>query len=162
MTARCRHAAAEPARPAANDDGVRRRLRALTGAAVAGSFALLAIAAPANADGGDVLRTGSGRLLSHGAEVQVRVSYRCEEGRIAGVGIFLTQASRHGPAVFGGAGSGQRSCTGETESVILTVRAGSGHFRRGSASETMSLFTSAPGTPDETGQLTETIRLDRR
>ena len=160
MSPWCERAVAGPGRPAAPTDGLRRRLRTLTGAAVAAAFALLTIAPPANANGGDVLRTGSGRLLSHGAEVQVRVSYRCAEGRTAGVGIFLTQANRHGPAVIGGAGSGQRPCMGNTETVTLTLFAGSGHFRPGCASAAVSLFTSGSGTPDEAEQLTESIRLD--
>lgn len=109
-----------------------------------------------------MLRIGNGKLFSHGAEIQIPVGYRCEEGKTAGVGVFLTQVNHHGPAVVGGAGSGQRPCTGETETVTLTIPAGSGHFRRGAASVSVSLFTSGPGTPDKTQQLTEDIRLDHR
>lgn len=162
ITPRGTRAVAGPVAPSAPDDGARHRSRTLTSAAVAGTFALLTIAAPAHADGAEVLRTGNGRLLSHGAEVQLRVSYHCEEGRNAGVGIFLTQANRHGPAASGGAGSGQRPCTGGTETVTLTIPAGSGRFRPGSASASVSLFTSGPGSPDELGHITENIRLDRR
>lgn len=160
ITPWCWRAAAGPGPRVPPDDGRRHRLSRLAGAAIAGTFALLTIAAPVNADGEASLRRVSGTLHGHGAEAQVRVSYRCEEGRTAGVGILLTQANRHGPRVDGGAGSGQRPCTGETETVTLTVSAGSVHYRRGPASVTVSLFTSGPGTPYETTQLTETIRLD--
>jgi hypothetical protein len=158
----CGCAVACPGRPAATNDGVRHHLTTVTGAAVAASFALLTMAVPAYADSDDSLRIDSGKLHNHGAEVQVRVSYHCEEGRSAGVGIFLTQATRHGPAVSGGAGSGQRPCTGETETVTLTIPAGSGHFRPGCAAASVTLFTSRPGTPDTTGQLTENTRLEHR
>ncbi|MCZ9882978.1 hypothetical protein [Arthrobacter sp. B2a2-09] len=150
----------EGARHPATPNGSRHRRSILTGVALAGSLSLLTIAAPAHADGGDGLRTGSGKLLGHGTEVQVPVSYRCEEGQNAGVGIILTQATRHGPAVFGGAGSGQRACTGEDEIVTLTIPAGNGHFKPGAASITVSLFTSNPGTPGKAVQVTKNIHLE--
>lgn len=161
-TPRGRHAATETGAPPARRDGVRHRSRRGTAAAVAGAVGLLTIVAPAHAGSSEVLGTGSGRLLGHGAEVQVRVSYQCEEGLNAGIGIFLTQTNRHGPEVVGGAGSGQRPCTGGPQTVTLTIPARSSHFRPGSASAAVSLFTSASGTPGAAGQLTENIRLDHR
>lgn len=138
------------------------RCRLLVRAALAGSLALFPFAAPAHAEGADVLRAGNGKLFSRGAQVEIPVSYRCEEGRTAGVGIFLTQADYHGAEVVGGAGSGPRPCTGETETVTMTVPAGNGHFRRGAASASLALVTSGAGTPDETEQFTADIRLRYR
>lgn len=137
------------------------RLAALTGATVL-CGAMLASAAPAQAESGDPLRIESATLRSHGEEVRVRVSYQCDEGLSAGVGIFLSQETRSGQAVSGGAGSGQRPCTGETETVTLTLPAGSGHFSARDAAISVSLFTSGPGTADTIEQRTDTIHLHHR
>lgn len=137
------------------------RFAALTGATVL-CGAMLASATPAQAESGDPLRIESATLRGHGEEVRVRVSYHCEEGLSAGVGIFLSQENRSGQAVSGGAGSGQRPCTGETETVTLTLAAGSGHFSARDAAISVSLFTSGPGTADSIEQRTDTIRLQHR
>lgn len=137
------------------------RLAALTGATVL-CGGMLASATPAQAEPGDPLRIESATLRSHGEEVRVRVSYQCGEGLSAGVGVFLSQETRSGPAVSGGTGSGQRPCTGETETVTLRLPAGSGHFSARDAAISVSLFTSGPGTADRIEQLTDTIRLQHR
>ena len=77
-----RPAGAVPVRPAPAEG--RRRRRVLAGAVLASSLALLPFAPPAHADGVDVLRAGNGKLFTLGAQVQIPVSYRCEEGRTAG------------------------------------------------------------------------------
>lgn len=135
-------------------------LGALTGC-VALCGALLAAAVPAHADDdGNPVSVEAATLRSHGAEVQVRFTYRCDEGRSAGVGIVLSQAAPSGPDVVGGAGTGQHPCTGETETVTLTLPAGSGRFTSGAAAAAVSLFTSAPGTPDTIEQFSSTLCLE--
>lgn len=134
-----------------------RGLAALAGAVVATGFGLLA-AAPAQAESGEALQIRSAKLL--GAEVHLRVSYQCQVGQQAGVGIFLNQEGHHA-AAYGGAGSGQRPCTGETQKLTVVVPAGSGRFHPGCASVTVSLFTSGPGTPDNIEQIADDIYLDR-
>lgn len=137
----------------------KRRMVALTGAAVlCGS--LFAAADPARADDGAPVSIEAAALRSHGADVRVRLSYRCDEGRSAGVGIVLSQATPSGPDVVGGAGTGQRPCTGETETVTLTLPATGGRFASGEASAAVSLFTNAPGTPDTIEQFTTTVCLE--
>ena len=142
---------------------LRRRhlLAALTGCVAVGG-AMLAAAVPARAadDDGNPVSLEAATLRSHGAEVQVRFSYRCDEGRSAGVGIVLSQAAAPGPDVVGGAGTGQHPCTGETETVTLTLPAGSGRFTSGEAAAAVSLFTSAPGTPDTIEQFSSTLCLE--
>lgn len=129
-----------------------------------GALVLLPAAAPAGAATTEDhdLSLSNGRVARHGTEVRVWVSYRCDEGRTAGVGVFLTQNREDGPAAVGGAGSGQRPCTGETETVQLTVDAGKVRFHRGSASAAVALFISAPGTTGVTDQLSQEIRLRPR
>ncbi|MDQ0756617.1 hypothetical protein [Arthrobacter sp. B3I4] len=141
--------------------GPRPRLTTLAGTVIAGVLGLLAAASPAQADPGESLQVRGGKLLGSGAEVQVRVSYQCQVGAQAGVGVFLTQDGHHA-AVYGGAGSGQRPCTGETQKLTMTIPAGSGRFHPGCASVTVSLFTRGPGTPDSIEQLVDDIRLDHR
>jgi len=141
---------------------LRRRhlLAALTGCVALGG-AMLAAALPARADDdGNPVSLDAATLRSHGAEVQIRFSYRCDEGRSAGVGIVLSQAAAPGPDVVGGAGTGQHPCTGETETVTLTLPAGSGRFTSGEADAAVSLFTSAPGTPDTIEQFSSTLCLE--
>jgi len=138
----------------------RRLLSALTGCVALGG-ALFAAAVPAHADDdGHPVSVEAATLRGHGAEVQVRFSYRCDEGRSAGVGIVLSQAAGSGPGVVGGAGTGQHPCTGETETVTLTLPAGGGRFTSGEASAAVSLFTSAPGTPDTIEQFSSTLCLE--
>lgn len=134
----------------------------LAGAVTAVAFALLAGAAPAQASAGEALQINGGKLLGDGTDVRVRVSYQCEVGLTAGLGIFLTQTDNQGPDVYGGAGSGQLPCTGETETVTLTIPAGSGRFHPGCADATVSLFTRAPGTADNIEQFTDDVWLERR
>lgn len=137
----------------------RHLLAALTGCVAVGG-AVLAAAVPAHADDdGNPVSVEAATLRSHGAEVQVRFSYRCDEGRSGGVGIVLSQAAPSGPDVVGGAGTGQRPCTGETETVTLTLPAG-GRFTSGEADAAVSLFTSAPGTPDTIEQFSSTLCLE--
>lgn len=138
----------------------RRLLKALTGCVALGG-AMLAAAVPAHADDdGNPVSLEAATLRSHGAEVQVRFSYRCDEGRSAGVGIVLSQAAAPGPDVVGGAGTGQHPCTGEAETVTLTLPAGGGRFTSGEAEAAVSLFTSAPGTPDTIDQFSSTLCLE--
>lgn len=137
------------------------RTSALGGSVVAVALMLLAVAVPARADAGESLGLEGGELFGHGARVQVRVSYECPVGQTAGVGIFLTQ-NEPGHAAYGGAGSGPLSCTGETDEVVLTVPAGSGHFVPGCAAATVSLFTSGSGSPDNLKQRSGDLRLERR
>jgi len=139
----------------------RHLLSALTGCLALGG-AMLAAAVPAHADDdGNPVSVEEATLRGHGAEVQVRFSYRCDEGRSAGVGIVLSQAAPPGPDVGGGAGTGQRPCTGETETVTLTLPAGGGgRFTSGEADAAVSLFTSAPGTPDTIEQFSSTLCLE--
>ena len=142
----------------------RRRVKNLAGPVLAGVFALAAIASPARADAGDVrdaLWMSGGKLNGSGTELQVRVSYQCEEGQTAGVGIFLSQADSHGATASGGAGSGQRPCKGGTEHVTLTVNAGSAHFHPGCAAVTVSVFISGPGSQNRIEQLADEVRLRR-
>jgi hypothetical protein len=156
--------AAAARRGTAGNEESRYRLKTLAGTAIAGVFALLVMAAPAHADAGDAheaLRINGARLSGPGAEVRVRVSYQCQEGQTAGIGIFLTQPDSHAPAVFGGAGSGQRPCTGEAQQVTLSIHAGSGRFNPGCAAATVSLFVSGPGAPAKTELLADDIRLER-
>jgi hypothetical protein len=140
--------------------GPRRRQLTPAGTVVASALALLAIAAPAQASAGEALQIKSGKLIGLGTEVQVRISYQCQVGQQAGVGIFLNQTDRH-DAVSGGAGSGQRPCTGGTQELTLIIPAGSDRFHPGCASATVSLFTSGPGTPDKIEQLADELHLDR-
>lgn len=149
--------------PPQRREGPRRRrhlLAALTGCLTLGG-AMLAAAVPARADDNEhPVSVEAATLRSHGAEVQVRFSYRCDEGRSAGVGIVLSQAAPSGPDVVGGAGTGQHPCTGETETVTLTLPAGGGRFTSGEAAAAVSLFTSAPGTPDTIEQYSSTLCLE--
>ena len=140
--------------------GRRRQLLAALSGCVAFGGALLAAADPARADDGAPVSIEAAALRSHGADVRVRLSYRCDEGRSAGVGIVLTQATPSGPDVVGGAGTGQRPCTGETETVTLTLPATGGRFASGETSAAVSLFTNAPGTPDTIEQFTTTVCLE--
>ncbi|WP_432396573.1 hypothetical protein ACRQ5B_02350 [Pseudarthrobacter sp. L19] len=135
-------------------------MAALTGCVALGG-AMLAAAVPAHADDdGNPVNLKAATLRGHGAEVQVRFSYRYDEGRSAGIGIVLSQAAEPGPDVVGGAGSGQHPCTGETETVTLTLPAGGGRFTSGEAAAAVSLFTSAPGTPDTIEQFSSTLCLE--
>jgi len=149
--------------PPQRRQGPRKRrhlLAALTGCLALGG-AMLAAAVPAHADdGGNPVSLEAATLSGHGAEVQVRFSYRCDEGRSGGVGIVLSQAASSGPDVVGGAGTGQHPCTGETETVTLTLPAGGGRFTSGEAAAAVSLFTSAPGTPDTIEQFSSTLCLE--
>ncbi|MET1065139.1 MAG: hypothetical protein ABWX85_09230 [Arthrobacter sp.] len=156
--------AAATRRTAAANEVSRYRLNTLVGTVIAGFFVLFVVAAPAHADAGEAresLRISGARLSGLGAEVRVHVSYHCQEGQTAGVGVFLTQTGGQTPAVFGGAGSGQRPCTGEAQQVTLSIRAGSGRFNPGCAAATVSLIVSGPGAPDKTELLADDIRLER-
>lgn len=137
----------------------RRPTLVAAGLVIAGPLALLGAAAPARADA-DELDVGSGRLTNQGTDVHVPVTYQCDEGQTAGVGIFLTQDSHDRSSVFGGAGSGQRPCTGDTETVDLTIHTGTGHFRQGRASVSVSLFITGSASADKQSTHTERIRLN--
>lgn len=144
----------------------RSRRRLLTfpvaaGVAFSAFVAPLAVASPARADDGD-LRVGRARLSEDGRTVQVRVRYECEEGRTAGVGIFLTQEIDNGSLAQAGAGSGQRPCTGETETVRLTVSAGKVAFERGTATINVSLYVSGTVPSCGSAQLEDEVYLAQR
>jgi hypothetical protein len=148
-----------PRTPAGPARRRRRPTLVAAGLLVAGPLALLGAAGPARADG-DGLEVGNGRLASHGTDVHVPVTYRCDLGQTAGVGIFLTQGGRGRSSVFGGAGSGQRPCTGDSETVDLTIHTGTGHFRQGRASVSISLFITGSASADKQFTHTESIRLN--
>jgi hypothetical protein len=150
---------ARPRTPTALAHRLWRPTLVMAGMVIACPLALLGTAGPARADG-DELEVGNGRLANHGTDVHVPVRYQCEEGQTAGIGIFLTQDDHGRPSVYGGAGSGQRPCTGDTETVNLTIHTGTGHFRQGRASVSVSLFITGSASADRQSTRTESIRLN--
>lgn len=145
----------------------RLRTRTLAALALAGSLVLVAVPGAAMADtagggpaDGALLDVSHGRLLDDGAQVRVRVTYRCEKGQTAGVGIFLQQEDEEsGSTVYGGAGSGQRRCTGQPETVRLVIDASDSQFSRGSAAAAVSLFVSGPSSAGKSVNVSDEIWL---
>ena len=138
---------------------MRVRLRA----ALAGGFAAVigwTSTVPAIAAATDV-SVGSGTLVAKGAAVTVPTTFVCDTGQIFNVFLVLRQRVGNGLAVGAGGSGPYQPCTGETQTVAVTVTAQNRAFKPGTAAATLNLQICQAGFVgcDPLIDLTTEIRL---
>jgi hypothetical protein len=108
--------------------------------AAIGAGAALSIAGPALPAVGDSSPPGafleveigdSGTLIAKGAGVVIPVDVTCPAGTTGFLGVSITQT--RGRFIASGGGGEEVACTGETQTVSVTVFAQGGAFKRGTA-----------------------------
>ncbi len=73
----------------------------------------------------------SGTLIAKGAGVVIPVDVTCPAGTTSFLGVSITQT--RGRFIASGGGGVEVACTGETQTVSVTVFAQNGAFKRGTA-----------------------------
>lgn len=115
----------------------------LTGAFIA-ALSLVLVAAPANA-AGSVINVGPGTLLAKGAALEVPVTFVCDvDSAYASVTVIITQKVSQGRTATGNFSTTDFTCTGESQTVTLTLNAANAAFKNGTALADVDLFTCPP------------------
>ena len=93
---------------------------------------------PAMAAATDV-SVGSGALVAKGAAVKIPTTFTCDTGQIYNVFLVVRQRVGNGLAVGAGGSGPYQPCTGQTQTVTVTVTAQDRAFKPQTAAATLNL-----------------------
>jgi hypothetical protein len=117
----------------------------------------LAMAAAQPAGAWATVELESATLQARGAAIEVTYTVTCDAGNYVSFNTSVNQ--RSGNDLAAGYGYGYVDCTGEPQSVPMTIVAGGAPFRPGAALFTTSIYNCNPWGSCEYTTVTETFRI---